>query len=255
MRLILVCVLIAVPSAMLGAADNPDAGIGEIIAGHTVSEPVPLIPDKGLDGWTAHWGKPLTKTRWKNTDGKLELQPPGKDYDHTNGDMVTVKEYKNFILDFDWIASKGCNSGVKIRLKDFGEIGAKINYSKTFGWLGIEYQILDDPNNGEGKKEDGRWSSAALYSMFAPDKDKKHLQPHGKVNSGRIVVLDNHIEHWLNGEKVLQYDIGSEVWNKALKGGKFARAKGFGENASGFIMLQDHGHAVTITKFTIREID
>jgi hypothetical protein len=240
---------------MLSAADNPDAGIEPLLSGYKVSAPVSLIPDKGLDGWTAHWGKPLTKTRWKNTDGKLELLPPGKDDGRENGDIVTKKQYSNFILDFDWIASKGCNSGVKFRLKDFGAVGAKINYSKTFGWLGIEYQILDDFNNREGTKEDGRWSSAALYSMFAPDKDKKHLQPHGKMNSGRLVVLDNHIEHWLNGERVLQYDIGSEVWNKAFEGGKFARAKGFGENPSGFIMLQDHGHAVTITKLVIREVN
>jgi hypothetical protein len=233
-------------------AEDSDAGIQWILDRYQVSEPVSLIPKKGLDGWTTHYGKDAAQTKWSNKDGKLVLDLDDKDHEH--GDLVTAKPYTNFILDFAWIASKGCNSGVKFRLKDFGEIGAKVNYSKTFGWLGCEYQILDDSNNGEGKKGQGQWAAASLYSMFAPDKEKKRLNPHGKANEGRIVVLDNHIEHWLNGEKVLEYDIGSDVWNKALAEGKFARAKKFGANPTGFIMLQDHGHTVSFEKIEIREI-
>jgi hypothetical protein len=84
------------------------------------------------------------------------------------------------------------------------------------------------------------------------------LNPYGEVNTGRIVVLDNHVEHWLNGKKVLQYEIGSDAWNKAISTSKYSRddakAEGFGENPSGFIMLQDHQHTITFEKIVIREI-
>ncbi|GHT21008.1 glycosyl hydrolase [Planctomycetales bacterium] len=225
-----------------------------IPAGYAVAEPVSLIPEKGLDGWTTHYGKPLTQTRWRNEDGKLVLEPPGKDYDHANGDIVTAKQYTNFVLDFDWIASKGCNSGVKYRLKDFGAVGAKINWSKTFGILGAEYQVLDDPNSGEGKDPGGVHSAGGLYSVLGPDPKKKHLNPAGQVNHGRLIVAGNHVEHWLNGEKVLEYEAGSEQWKEAVSKSKFAAADGFGENPAGNLMLQDHGHKVTFTKLIIREI-
>jgi hypothetical protein len=239
---------------LCSAADNSDAGIEAILAKGGVSAPVSLIPENGLDGWTAHYGKPLTKNRWSNTNGKLTLAAPGKDFNHEYGDLVSAKQYTNFILDFDWIVSKGGNSGVKFRLKDFGKAGAKANYSKTFGWVGCEYQVLDDPNNREGVKGNGEWSAASLYSTLAPNKEKKRLNPAGEVNHGRLVVFGNHVEHWLNGEKVLEYEIGSDHWKEAVAHGKFAEVKGFGENPAGFIMLQDHGCAVTFTKLIIREI-
>jgi len=236
-----------------------DDGIQWILDKYQVAEPVSLIPEKGLEGWTKHYGEKIPdQFKWSNQNGKFVLDYSAKTHDLPGGDIVTAKQYTNFILDFTWIATKGANSGIKYRLKDFGKDGAKVNYSNDFGWLGCEYQILDDPNNGEGSKDNGQWSAAALYSVFAPDKEKKKLKPFGEVNTGRIIVLDNHVEHWLNGEKVLQYEVGSETWKKAIATSKFSRpdakAEGFGENPSGFIMVQDHQHTVTFEKLVIREI-
>jgi hypothetical protein len=233
---------------------SADDGIQWILDKYDVSAPVSLIPAEGLHGWTAHYGKPLTRTKWTNKGGKLFLEKIGNEYEHELNDLVTEKQYTNFILDFDWVATKGCNSGVKYRLKDFGAVGAKINWSETFGWLGCEYQVLDDPNNHEGNKGNGEWSTAALYSALAPNKEKKKLHPFGEVNHGRIVVLDHHIEHWLNGENVLEYEMGSDAWKEAHAKSKFANAEGFGKNPTGFIMLQDHGHQITYEKIVIREI-
>ena len=244
-----------------GVADErfPDSDIQWILDQYQVAEPVSLIPAEGLTGWTWHYGKEITQAKWSNPDGKkLLLDYSDKTRNLPGGDLVTAKQYTNFVLDFVWISTRGGNSGIKYRLKDFGAAGAKVNYSKDFGWLGCEYQILDDFNNGEGNRDAGQWSTASLYSVFAPDKEKKKLKPHGEVNTGRIVVLDNHIEHWLNGVKVLQYEIGSETWKKSINGSKFwredAKAEGFGENPSGFIMLQDHQHTITFEKVVIREI-
>ena len=236
----------------------PTSDIQWILDQYQVAEPESLIPEKGFDGWTWHYGKEISQAKWSNQNGKFVLDRSNRTRDLPEGDIVTAKQYTNFILDFVWIGTRGCNSGVKYRLKDFGADGAKVNYSQDFGWLGCEYQILDDPNNGEGSKDDGRWSTASLYSVFAPDKDKKKLNPFGEVNTGRIVVLDNHIEHWLNGEKVLVYEVGSEAWKSAIGKSKFwrddAKAAGFGENPSGFIMLQDHQNTITFEKVVIRVI-
>jgi len=236
----------------------PNSDIQWILDQYQVSEPASLIPAEGLAGWTWHYGKEINQAKWSNQDGKLFLDRSNRTRDLPGGDLVTAKQYTNFVLDFAWVATRGCNSGIKYRLKDFGAEGAKVNYSNDFGWLGCEYQILDDPNNGEGSKDDGRWSTASLYSVFAPDTEKKKLNPNGQVNTGRIVVLDNHIEHWLNGEKVLQYEVGSETWKNAIGKSKFwredAKAPGFGENPSGFLMLQDHQNTITFEKVIIREI-
>jgi hypothetical protein len=241
-----------------GIADErfPDSAIQWILDQYQVSLPVSLIPDEGFAGWTKHYGEAIpVPFKWTNQRGKFFLDQSDKTQDIPGGDLVSAKQYTNFVLDFAWIATKEGNSGIKYRLKDFGKDGAKVNYSEDFGWLGCEFQILDTFHSGE---EDDRDSTASLYTVFAPDKEKKKLNPFGKVNTGRIVVLNNHIEHWLNGKKVLECEVGSETWKKAIATSKFSRedakAEGFGENPSGFILLQDHGNTITFEKVVIREI-
>ena len=233
----------------------PDSDIQWILDQYHVSEPVSLIPAEKLVGWTWHNGREITRARWSVQDGKLVFDHSDSTRNLPGGDIVTAKQYGNFVLDFVWMVSQGCNSGLKYRLKNF----PKTETSETHGWLGCEYQLLDDFNRGEGSKADSRWSTASLYDVFGPDKGKKRLNPHGQVNTGRIVVLDNHIEHWLNGEKVLQCEVGSEAWKNAVAQSKFQRddakaGEGFGENPIGFISLQDHGNTITFEKIVIREI-
>ena len=238
----------------------PDSDIQWILDQYQVTEPVSLIPTEGLTGWTWHYGKEITQARWSVQDGKLFLDRSDRTRGLPEGDLVTAKQYTNFVLDFSWIATRGANSGIKYRLSDFGAAGARINYSDTFGWLGCEYQIVDDANNDEGTNDGGKRAAGALYSVFAPDKAKKKLNPNGELNTGRIVVLGNHVEHWLNGEKVLQYEVGSDVWKAAMSKSKYsgenarAQAVGFGENPTGFIMVQDHQNTITFPHLVIREI-
>jgi len=243
--------------SLSGIADErfPDSDIQWILDQYHVSPSKSLIPDEGFAGWTRHYGEAIPAVfKWTNQRGKFVLNQSEKTADLPGGDLVTAKQYTNFILDFVWIASKGCNSGIKYRLKDFGKEGAKVNYSEDFGWLGCEFQILDTFHDCE---DGGRDATASLYTVFAPDKTRK-LNPFGEINTGRIVVLDTHIEHWLNGKKVLDFQVGSESWKNAIATSKFSRedakAEGFGENPSGLIMLQDHGNTITYEKVIIREI-
>ena len=228
----------------------PDSNIQWILDQYQVSEPASLIPAKGLAGWTRNGGGEIAApSKWRNQEGKIIFENSENTQSFQGGDIVTAKQYTNFVLDFVWIASQKCNSGIKYRLKNFGTTGARL----ANGWLGCEYQILD-----ESSANADRGSTASLYHVFPPDKDKKKLNPHGQVNTGRIVVLDNHIEHWLNGEKVMQCEVGNESWKKAIAESKFSKEDGesigFGENPTGFIMLQDHGGTITFEKIVIREI-
>ena len=244
----------------VAAEEFPDADIQWILDQYKVSEPVSLIAAEGLTGWTRTGGGEIApQSKWTNKEGKLTLEFSERTKDFQGGDIVTAKQYTNFVLDFSWNAARRCNSGIKYRVKDFGATGA----THARGWLGCEYQILDDFNRGEGASDDGRFASASLYFVFAPDKDAKKLNPHGEKNTGRIIVLDNRIEHWLNGKKVLQCEVGNEAWKQAIVDSKFAKAEGegyaersfgFGENRTGFLLLQDHGGSITFEKIVIREI-
>ncbi len=198
-----------------------------------VGPEISLLQGDTLEGWTNLAGKVPGKA-WSVIDGILHLKGKG-------GDIKTMREYRNFILDFSWTHSEGGNSGIKYRLKNF----------EGKGWLGLEYQVLDDFNTGEGKKPKN--NTATLYDVL-PCNDLKQLNPHTELNHGRIVVNGNRIQHWLNGEKVVDVVAGSERWKEAVAASKFSKVEGFGENATGFIMVQDHQCEVWFHKIAVKEI-
>lgn len=194
---------------------------------------VPLIKDAALTGWTNNAGK-QPGAGWSVENGTLHLKGKG-------GDLYTEKQYKNFVLDFSWKITKGGNSGIKYRLKNFD----------GKGWLGIEYQVLDDFNTGEGKKDKN--NTATLYDVF-PVQGEKTLNPHTELNHGRIIVNGNRIQHFLNGKKTIDVIVGSQKWKDAVAESKFKDVEGFGKNPVGFIHLQDHNSEVWFQDITIREI-
>ena len=249
----LFCVALCLSAAL--AEEFPDADIQWILDQYNVSEPVSLIAAEGLANWTKiGGGKIAAQSKWSNQGGKLTLEHSARTRDLPGGDILSVKPYTNFVLDFSWIAARRCNNGIKYRVKDFGETKARL----AKGWLGPEYQILDE---AAGSYDES--SASSLYQLFAPDREKKKLNPYGEKNTGRVVVLDNHIEHWLNGKKVLQCEVGSGAWKQAVLKSKFVRDAGsgydergfgFGENPTGLIMVTDHGGTITFEKIVIREI-
>jgi hypothetical protein len=198
---------------------------------------IQLFDGKSLEGWTTDSGEPVT-TGWAVEDGMLVRKGRG-------GSIFTAQEYGDFDLSFEWkIAPRG-NSGVKYRVAHY-EKGVHGNP----GWLGCEYQIFDDAGRGARP----RYSSGAIYELYAPSNNKK-LRPVDEFNDARIVVRGTKIEHWLNGEKIIAADTISDDWKGRVARSKFGDVKGFFANRKGRIQLQDHGSKVWFRNIVLRPLD
>lgn len=211
-----------------GAHANPACAEDKVIR---------LFNGKSLAGWTTQSGKPITKG-WAAKDGMLVRQSRG-------GAIYTRDEYKNFDLRFEWKIAKGGNSGVKYRVVFY-----KKGVRGRPGWLGCEYQLFGDRK----KNARGVHSAGALYDLFPPN-DKKQLKPANEFNSSRIVARGTRIEHWLNGEKVVEIDTESALWKKKISKSKFRVVPNFFKNRKGRIQIQDHGHKVWFRNVTLRVLD
>ncbi len=159
-----------------------------------------------------------------------------------SGDLVTKKVYENFELSFEWKISEGGNSGVMYRVT----LGDRAS-SKS----GIEYQILDNAKHKDGKKR--TTCASALYALYAPG--DKTPNPVGQWNTAKIVHNGNKIEHWMNGEKVVEAEVESDDWNKRIAASKFATWEKFGKSKKGHISFQDHKNPVWYRNITIKTLD
>jgi hypothetical protein len=151
------------------------------------------------------------------------------------GNIITKEKFKDFELTFEWKISKAGNSGIKYRAR---------------GSLGLEYQVLDDQKHRDNKNPTHR--AGSLYELVAAP-DSKPLKPVGEWNKGRIFVKGNQIEHWLNGEKVVEITWGSEDWKKRFQKSKYHKNEGFG-SWEGPILLQDHNDPVWYRNLKIRKL-
>lgn len=185
-----------------------------------------LFDGKSTDGWRT-FRKPTAD--WKVVDGALAPDPK------TSGDLITNDQFGSFELSFDWkIAPKG-NSGVMYRVTEAGE---RSYYS------GPEYQVLD---NSRGEPPLQR--AGALYDLYAPAVDA--TKPVGEYNQARLIVKGDQVEHWLNGQKVAAYDLGSAEFKAKVAASKF-KTWPFATSPTGHIALQNHGDDVWYKNLKVR---
>jgi hypothetical protein len=203
---------------------------------HTQDGWTDLFDGKTLTGWRGYKQPDATKTRWTVDNGMLAVDTTlGKDRQR---DLVTTGTYDNFELSFDWKIEGGGNSGLKyFVLEDQNSA------------IGHEYQIIDDMKHADAKIG-GHRQTAAFYDVLPAT--NRQLKPAGEFNQSRIVVNGNQIEHWLNGARVLQYELGSPAVQAAIEKSKFKGIARFGKPQKGHILLQDHGDRVWFRTVRIR---
>lgn len=197
-----------------------------------------LFDGKTTEGWRKFKGKDVGD-RWKvEEEGVLVFDPK---FGKSGGDIITADKYDNFELVLEWKISPGGNSGVMYRVTEDG----RAPWSS-----GPEYQLLDNARHPDGKSP--LTSAASAYAVYAPTRDV--TKPIGEWNLTKIIVNGNHVEHWLNGEKVVQYEFGSEDWQQRVKASKFKEMPLYGKQPAGHIDLQDHGNRVEFRNIKILPI-
>jgi len=201
-----------------------------------------IFDGKTLDGWRDFKGDSAITAPWVAEKGTLTSLGKGSD---STGYIVTEKQYENFIIAFDWKISKGGNSGLLYHVVERPEL--KVPYV-----TGPEFQLIDDIGFASPIEE---WQKAAAdYAMYTCDPAKKTLMPAGEWNTSKIVFDNGHVEHWLNGQKVIEFEAWSEDWFTRKGSGKWDNAPEYGLARSGHFAVQDHGSRVWFRNMKIKEL-
>jgi hypothetical protein len=238
----------APPSASLALAAALALALGAGCASQRSTEPpapaVPEGPGGTEEGWTdltdpRHWrsyGTDTFPSGWVLEDGALARTAEGD-----GGDIVTREPYADFELALEWKVAPCGNSGIFYR----GAEGAEYIWNTS-----PEMQVLDNTCHADGQYPSH--TAGAVYDLYTPTVDV--ARPGGEWNAARIVARGPHVEHWLNGQKVAEYEQGSAEWTARIAASKFRDEPGFGTYPSGLIGLQDHGDLVWYRNIRLRRL-
>ena len=217
------------PPATTPVSELPNAPIvspAEAAEGFT-----PLFNGKDLAGWRGY-KMTAPPAGWMVANGEVTRTTGG-------GDLITETEFANFELRLDWKISPGGNSGIFYRGTE--------EYEAIY-WSAPEMQVLDDAVHADGKNR--LTAAGSAYALYAAPEGV--VKPAGEWNSIRIVVNGNKVEHWLNDQKVVEYELGSADWTAKVAASKFSQWPGYGKAARGHIGLQDHGDRVWFRNIRVK---
>ena len=212
-----------------------------------------LFDGTSLAGWRGLGYDSVPTAHWRVVDGAIAKIPSSKvprqadGQPAAGGDLMTIDSFRDFELTFEWRVVPGANSGVKYNVSEELSLAHASNHAA----LGFEYQVLDDVLHPDNQLASHR--AGALYDIIEPGAAKR-LRPVGEWNSARIVLRGNHGEHWLNGVKVVEFDLGTPRLDSLLEKSKYKPIPRFAERRRGHIVLQDHGDEVYFRSIRIREM-
>lgn len=222
------------------ASDTSDAS--DTVA--TESSWVSLFNGSSLDGWHG-FNKTTPVGNWIVEDGVLTCLGKASD-PATRADLVTDQEFESFELEWEWKIAPGGNGGVMYHVVESDKYKAP---SET----GPEYQLIDDLGY-PAKLEDWQ-KTGANYAMNLADTTKKELKPVGEWNTSKIVYDHGHVEHWLNGQKIVDFQERTDEWNQNKNTGKWKDYPDYKLVDKGRIALQDHGDRTWFRNIRIRELN
>lgn len=198
-----------------------------------------LFNGRNLDGWRTFKNKPADSWTVDSASGTIHCLGSKTDKSDKRADLITNDEFENFELSVDWKLAPQGNSGILYMVNEDHEASYK---------SGPEYQLIDD-NNFPEKLEDWQ-KTGANYAMGGPL--VAAAKPIGEWNTTRIIVNGNHVEHWLNGQKTAEYELGSPEWKKLKETGKWKDAPGYAAKKKGHICFQDHGSEIWFKNVKIK---
>lgn len=241
-RLTAAMLVAALPLGCAAQVDDevpPDASTQEAPAMNTLTAEEQaagwtlLFDGESLDGWRGFRRSDLPGG-WAAVDGTLARVGPG-------GDIITDRQFENFELSLEWRVEEAGNSGIFYLASEDAD---RIFESAP------EMQVLDDEGHVDGQSP--LTSAGANYALHPAPRGV--VRPAGEWNDSRIVVRDGHVEHWLNGQQIVTYELGSEDWARRVAESKFAEWPTYGQARRGHIGLQDHGDPVWYRNIKIREL-
>lgn len=204
-----------------------------------------LFDGRTLDGWRNYNSTEMSG--WQVVDGAIQADGSGSD---VSGYIVTGREFENFHFSVDWRLTRGGNSGLLYHVVERPEFA--VPYV-----TGPEYQLIDQPgwegNNAPEKLQP--WQTLGVdYAMYVPDLEGVRVNPPGQWNNSQIVFDNGHVEHWLNGQKIIEFDAWTDDWFARRAAGKWADSPEYGLARRGLICLQDHGDPASFRNLKIKEL-
>lgn len=209
-----------------------------------------LFDGKSTSGWKSAFSESFPKKGWKIENGCLMVEPSNGAESTNGGDIITRDLYSDFELSVDFKLTKGANSGIKYFVDPNQPVPANPRSA-----IGLEFQLLDDVLHPDAKMgKNGNRKLGSLYDLIPAPSDKPAKRI-GKWNTARVISKGNHVEHWLNGKKLIEYERGSAEFKSIVAQSKYKSIPGFGLIEKGAILLQDHGNEVSFKNIKVRELN